>query len=106
MTSAADILRAARDKIAEPNHWTKGEYARDKNGNSVDAQAPDAVCWCARGAFYAVRPHGDNMHALVHLREAIHERAGHGGIVRLNDGSDHADVLAVFDRAIQLAEAR
>lgn len=104
--SPAEILRVAREKISAPKHWTKGEYARDGHGKPVFSQSPDAVCWCARGAIYAADP--DDKDRLSHrfLREAIQEQAGHDSIVGFNDGTRHDRVLAAFDRAIQLAEAR
>lgn len=45
-----DILRAAREKIARPEHWTKGMYARATDGEYAAPRSPRAVCWCALGA--------------------------------------------------------
>lgn len=50
----SDILKAAKQLISTPERWTKGFYARDKEGNTVRVSYPEAVCWCAEGALFAV----------------------------------------------------
>lgn len=44
------VLTRARDLIAEPTHWTKGEFARNEYGYSVGIDSPNACCFCTIGA--------------------------------------------------------
>lgn len=103
MKSFADILRQSREKIADPKHWTKGNFAQDEEGEPVSTTSPRAVCWCAIGAIDAT---AGGLAALYWLSDAVHEKAGPScSVSEFNDKSEHADVLAAFDRAIELAEA-
>jgi hypothetical protein len=43
-------LREARDLIAVPGQWTKGAFARDREGVNVSALSPNARAWCIEGA--------------------------------------------------------
>lgn len=103
--SPVEILRGARGKISEPRHWAQGDFARDIEGNPVSFASSDAVCWCARGAIYATDEF-DSWGAIQLLRRAIEEQTGDPAVARFNDTHGHTDVLAVFDRAIELAEAQ
>ena len=98
----ADVLRAAREKIAVPERWTQGTFARQKEGNPIGPLEPNAVCWCALGAVIAVA--GRSLPAL-YARATINRMYG-GDFAWFNDTSTthHADILAVFDRAIAAEE--
>ncbi len=105
--SVLDVLRAAREKIATPERWTKGAAARDVNGGKVDAASPLAVCWCANGAIYSkpspyLRP-GLRDSATENLRMLL--PIGFY-VSTFNDAptTTHADILALFDRAIAAEE--
>ena len=58
MTTARDILTAARALIAQPEAWTQHAYARankdlvaNRSGTpSVHFSSDRAVCWCSYGA--------------------------------------------------------
>lgn len=106
----AEILRAARAKIAEPEHWTKGEYVLFN-----EADEPDR--WCAVGSIYAVDPEVGNdpehpsLRALVVALRGVYEglasEPSETSVLNFNDSANtsHEDVLAAFDRAIELAGA-
>ena len=38
----------------QPSKWTKFAPARDKDGDCVDFDNPNAICWCLNGAKKAV----------------------------------------------------
>jgi len=39
-----------RDLLHRPQEWTQNAFARDLDGNEVDADSPSAVCWNLSGA--------------------------------------------------------
>ncbi len=43
------ILNAAAD-ILETRGWTRGEYARDKDGCTISSSSCEATCFCAASA--------------------------------------------------------
>ena len=100
VTADVKILRAAREKISAPGAWTQRITARNALGQSTQSRSSDAVCWCARGALWAV---SDDSDSPVEWLTA----AADVGLIYFNDtpGRTQAEVLAVFDKAIALAEA-
>ena len=109
MNDVSKVLREARRLIAEVG-WTKGEYARDVAGESVWPTNTGAVCFCSVGAIKRARIKvggaRDNgfVEAIDVLLAAVGD--GSGNVVRWNDSrSDVSEVLAAFDKAIEIAEA-
>jgi len=106
--TAVDILTAARDLISDRNRWTTGYLARDANGDRCGVSDGGASCWCAEGAVYrasdALRDGSRRLEseALVILADAV--TYPFGSIPAFNDATSHADVLALFDRAISTAK--
>lgn len=100
--SAADNLRRARAVIATPATWTQGALARDRNGAVADVHGQRAESFCAIGALCreGVRP-CDVERDL--LQQALPD--GADDLEQFNDVHEHADVLALYDCAIALAEA-
>lgn len=105
--TAAEVLRAARDMISDPKNWTRHQNARDAAGNPVLAWSADAVCWCSYGAVEAADPkYSTTCDPDDFLHSAVDEKCPGLGVAEFNDSAEHADVLAVFDRAIEIAEAQ
>jgi hypothetical protein len=99
-------LRAARALIEDPKRWTKGEEARNADGDPIHPSKPEAVCWCALGATIRVGGNRADLRTLTMacaLRDA--EPSGFG-VVDVNDRDGHAAVLALYDRAIAKEEAK
>lgn len=103
------VLKQARKLIAKPESWTQGDYrcqVGERNGKPVFA-------YCAMGAIEAAidteadRASGYKLYdaATTMLSGGLPPRVGHG-IITFNDrsGRTHAQVLALFDRAIAKAE--
>jgi hypothetical protein len=124
-----EILKAARSKIAVARHWTKGQFARTRQGGRARLPTePDAKCYCAVGAILAAAelpqfPSPYNPTAAGQgVRDAtlLLDRAIYGDdyfyglrgyqlqdtATKYNDRDDvtHADILATFDRAIKIGE--
>jgi hypothetical protein len=95
----AEHLQAAKALLTDPTKWTKGNYARDAEGYAVAVDDSMAVAWCAQGALYRFR---DDSMANLYLHCAVE---GDSPSPDYNDSlTEHADLLAWFDRAIALAE--
>ena len=100
------VLTRARELIENEDNWVQGPHAVDLDGDPVDAEDPKACAWCAFGALEAVDEATgvSYLNALELLRkEAL--RRGYPYIWHLNDDyeTDHEDVLAAFDAAIEAA---
>lgn len=112
MTTAnpSQILRKARELISDPERWTKGAFARNAQGASVSYRHDAATCFCSVGAVErAAFKDGvdDNQPISVALRALYRGKLyAIPSIAAFNDRDDttHGDVLAMFDRAIALAE--
>jgi hypothetical protein len=39
-----------KELLSSPDKWIQGHYALDAEGDVIDAQDPDAVCFCLQGA--------------------------------------------------------
>ena len=98
MSDVADKLREARALIKRG--WCQGVPARDAKGNHVDLYGDEACKWCAWGA---VRRVTDSSIALAFLNQSCGK---YSHIVTFNEvrGRQKRQVLAAFDRAIELAE--
>jgi hypothetical protein len=97
-----EVLKAAREKIADPAHWTKGEIARDKFGMDSMSKSPDACAWCAMGAIWNVSP---NVEVRAEAFNALDVQT-YLGVPEFNDSHTHPEVLALFDKAIAAEEAK
>ena len=102
MTTTADILRDARALIDSPEKWTKHYEARDADGNETWYGDDRAVCWCAFGALFKAGWYQPSLSDAVEALETVVGRI----IDEWNDAPErtNAEVLAAFDRAIDLAE--
>jgi hypothetical protein len=98
MTDISNKLREARALIERG--WCQRAYGRDADGCSVYEDNPSAICWCASGAI--------NAKADYAARRVFGEAIGTDCIPGWNDAPERtqAEVLAAFDKAIELAEAQ
>ncbi len=92
-----ELLCAARALISSEETWVQGRL-RTRNEK-----------FCAMGAILHVSAVGRGQRftkpAVAHLL-AVAKQRGFPTIERMNNSSTHADVLAAFDEAIRLSEAR
>jgi hypothetical protein len=101
VTAVADKLREARALIERG--WTQGANARDEMGDRLFVDTDEAVCFCMMGAIIAAVP-PDQLLAAEHLlKRAVNDE----GVEYWNDAPERtqSEVLAAFDKAIELAEA-
>ena len=86
------VLHAAQERIRDPENWCQGHLYQTRNGKDQ---------WCATGSFELAKTIGEWTSAWGLLWQAANE-LGHDGIVTLNNQTDHATVMAMFDRAQEL----
>lgn len=99
------ILTSARAKIEQG--WCQGSLARNADGKRTGERASDAICWCAIGACWA-NADTSNLAACEVIRQATDKLSDAVGARAINIWNDSptrtkAEVLAAFDRAIELA---
>lgn len=99
-----EILIQGRTKIERG--WCQGFTAIDVNGRFTGAEGQDAVAFCAIGATQNHQHPGEEWAARHLLRLALGPCCDDLGIAGYNDapGRTKAEVLALFDAAIKLAE--
>jgi hypothetical protein len=106
MKTTEQVLIEARAKISSPAHWTQGAFARDVFGEPVRAYSTRACKFCALGAVNVVTPGDDDAKARFGARVLLGDLTldtAHVGVLEFNDGVTYAEVLALFDRAIERA---
>ncbi len=108
--STVEILRAARERISDPERWTQRAECRAKQ-RGPETHPVEGTCWCALGSLAAERTSTLQHFECVRLLEsAARERYPWSvePVVAVNDRAPrriaHPAVLALYDRAIQLAE--
>ncbi|MBO9108771.1 hypothetical protein J5288_08650 [Agrobacterium sp. S2/73] len=108
------ILKEARALIADEKNWIQGYYSSDEEGVYVRPHEPEATCFCSVGAMHKVMdlPLHESIPEPVGILFAADEKlrdnfdgSFEGVIVNFNDENSHAEVLALFDRAIARAES-
>lgn len=111
-STALSILHEAQKLIRPRGAWTQNAYARTKAGEAVLISASDASCFCTIGAIakvlgYHNGPSVLDDHPVVELLcKALNSpRQDVGAVMIFNDArkTRKKDVLALFDRAIELA---
>ncbi len=107
-----EILIAARKLIEKEENWLQGIDAKTADGNMCSATHPAARMFCASGAlanvcnyyYHETRKAGRFLNKAAGTPdEGANEIVGCPYII-YNDSHTHAEVLAMFDRAIELAK--
>lgn len=106
MGAVADKLREARALIEPEGAWVQGSYAYTASKRAlITGSQEGAVCWCAVGAI------DKSCQGEPRLWRKAADFLGDAvgcAIPKWNDAPErtHAEVLAAFDKAIELAEAQ
>jgi len=72
-----------QDILTDEGKWTRGHFARNKDGKSVDKFSPDAVCWCLWGAIEVA--YGEDSKAEAKLRNHLLKIRNSASISYFND---------------------
>ena len=104
MTQVVKLLKDARNLIAKRENWTQDNFAKTADGNGVYSKSDEAVCWCSLGALTWVSlPDEDKQ--VRKLAKLLLRKAMDSPIAIFNDSHTHEEVLAAWDKAIELAKA-
>lgn len=95
----------AKALLSDESHWTKDVGARNQDGYAVSPRDAAAVCWCGYGA--VLRQYDPNYveEIPVELRKIMGRATGTQqpfSVWQDRKTRTHADVLAAFDRAIEM----
>ena len=113
---AVDILAIARTLIAHPGRWAQGAIALDRNGRALTT-FDAGYRFCAAGAVglaahvlrgddaanRRIRPAVDNAGRLLDC--AAFKLGEFESYIGLNEHDSHANVVAMFDHALDMARA-
>jgi len=115
---ASEVLKAALEKIATPDKWTRGSFGRLADGSGCSSGDRSATAFCLNGAVIAASGDGvgrffnDSCDAATgYLQRVIAEEADDKWVSRsligFNDsyGRTHAEVVDALTKAIALAES-
>ncbi len=96
------ILKRARDLIADKNRWCRGALAKDAAGRLVDPWDPAALRRCAYGALIAAAFDlvTDSKLARDLADTVAREIHGSSWLITTNDIGGHRAVLTLFDRLL------
>lgn len=93
------LLKNARELISNEENWTYGSYSRSIDGGTAIPSSTDAVCWCSIGALRKFGAWDSVNDAMFELMVAMPEDYRQS-VATFNDSHTHAEVLALFDKAI------
>ena len=113
-----DVLTEARDLISDPEHWSQGFYARNKAGDFIplDVGRDDFHSFCMIGALKITlgvpavsgSPIYHSCYNLIKdaVSAVFPEDSNTGTMSFFNDKKTrkHEDVIAVYNKAIELAK--
>lgn len=103
MTQVVKLLQDARNLISKPENWTQDDFAKTADGSGTYSCSDEAVCWCSLGALIKVSPPDENNQTKKPAKLALRKAMG-GAIAIFNDAHTHAEVIAAWDKAIELAK--
>ena len=103
-----ELLQAARRWLIDPDHWGRGAYYLDHTGEACGPWDINLSSTCALGAVYQFADRqitsvqDQHFQAMEALHQALPERWQMAGVMAMNEdaATTHADVLALYDRAI------
>jgi hypothetical protein len=101
--SSLELLVAARRSLADPSRWTCSDNpAITADGKRTAADARNAVAWSAWGAVFADdRLKQRSLAALGALNALRSCLDKHTTVPDFNARASHAQVIALYDKAIQ-----
>lgn len=110
LTPIAATLTAARALIASPENWTTEKMARTVDDDLALPNDALACKFCAMGAIKRAQWGITDLHyatgsslAFLYLKDTLMRVHNYNNIPHFNDTHTHAEVIALFDAAIESA---
>lgn len=105
----SEALIQGKSLIQNPEHWTQGAFARNREGDRRWSNDEDAVCFCSLGAVSRVTnrledrtdPQGNDIY--YHITHYLETAMGEP-VSTFNDEHTHTEVMAMWDKAIEAAK--
>jgi hypothetical protein len=92
VVSSYEALVKAKSLIDTPEKWIQGD---------AKVKYADGSCrYCSVGAIYEINSKG-----MVYLRSALININGGDSVATYNDNHTHEEVMALWDKAIELAKS-
>lgn len=110
MKRVVEALKQGKSLISKPETWTQGAFARHKDGHPVPEFSCNAASWCSLGALAKAACADDDTEnytfnaAATLLRRAL-KMGAVTDLAKFNDTHTHAEVMAMWDKAIAIAES-
>lgn len=103
-----EVLIAARKVIEKPENWTQGVLAKNRYGNAVYVYSEEAACFCSMGALYRAVDEDDCLKTNIidDVAAILSSIVQDDTVAGFNDKSTHAEVLALFDKAIEMEKVK
>lgn len=99
-----DVLKSTKARIQDPKNWIQGYYiAKDNDPNCRESEANQ---WCAIGSLCREANGISTRNSIWDLLTKVAKEMGKETISQVNDQMTHADVMKMFDLAIEKAEAQ
>ena len=104
-TTVREVLIAAKELISTPERWTQNAFARGMDGLQVPLDTGAACQWCIAGAMIKVSNLTERRIYGLASRVLAGETSC-GVVTHYNDAPErtHAEVMELFDRAINQCE--
>ena len=106
------VIARGRELITPPEAFIQGHFALvDRNPLlSVSPEDPLATCWCALGiiskaAFELVGDLKRRRSTVVAAGKHLEKFTGGQTLIGFSDNHSHVEVLALFDRALEVPDA-
>lgn len=99
------LLEQGRTLLTDPKCWTQGAYTRDADGIPGGlGWEKTSTCWCTMGAVHKVSGTLGTANTIAYKAIWQLDQAMNGCAVEFNDTHTHEEVMAGWDRAIELAK--
>src|SRR4051794_6712739 len=103
VSTVVEVLKQARGLIEDPRNWVQGNFAVAEGDAPVPPSHWAASRWCALGAIKKFADSELRIIASARIQQSAQDLYGEH-IEQVNDDLGHAEVMRVFDLAIQDSE--
>ena len=101
MTTVAEILNRAADRLSREGAWTQNAMAKDADGTQVPPRYATACQWCSKGA---IRAETKYFYDVYVAEQALASAIGNAAIAAWNDdpARTQSDIVEAFRKEEKL----